>query len=186
MEFKDLQKVWNQENQQPMYVFDQEAVNRMVTRRARAVERLANINEWGMIVVAIVTSVALLIIGKDGAYAILAAIVMLLSGGYVWWRRVERLRQGGRVGQSVMEDMEQAIANAKYLVRFAQTFSFWFLLHTAAVTLFRMSQKEAGLGQWALIIGCFLLSYLLVQWELRKKHRPRLQRLEELREKLLE
>lgn len=186
MEFKDLQKVWNQENQQPMYVFDQEAVNQMVTRRARAVERLAAINEWGMIIVAVVTSVALLIVGKDGAYAILAAVVMLCTGGYVWWQRVQRLRRQETMGQSVLEEMEQAIANAKYLVRFAQTFAYWFLLPTAVVTFFRMSQKDTSLGHWVLIIGCFVLSYLLVQWELGKKHRPRLQRLEELRRKLVE
>ena len=34
MEFKDLQKVWNEEKNQVMYVFDQEAINRM-TEEAR-------------------------------------------------------------------------------------------------------------------------------------------------------
>lgn len=186
MEFKDLQKVWDQENQQPMYVFDEEAVNRMVIRKARVVKRLASINEWGLILIAFFTTFALLIIGKDGAYAILAAVVMLFSGAYVWWQRVQRLRKQQHLGQSILEEMEQAIANARYLVRFAQTFAYWFLLPTAVVALLRMNQRQASFAQWSWVIGCFVLSYLLVRWELRKKHQPRLRRLEELRNKLME
>lgn len=185
MDFEDLQKVWNQENNQPMYVFDQEAVNRMVARRARSVERLATINEWGMIIVAAITSCLLILTGSDGAYRILAAVVMLGTGIYVWWQRQQRLSRKAMLGKSVAEEIDQAVANAQYLVRFAQTFVYWFLLPTAAVTLFRMSRKDPDLWKWGLIIGCFVLSYVLVQIELRWKHKPRLSRLQELRSKIM-
>lgn len=185
MDFEDLQKVWNQENNQPMYVFDQEALNRMVARRARSVSRLATINEWGMMIVALVTSGLLVLTGSDGAYRILAAVVMLGTGAYVWWQRQQRLSRQETLGKAVAQEIDQAVANAQYLVRFAQTFSYWFLLPTAGITLFRMSRKNPDLWQWGLIIGCFILSYALVQMELRWKHLPRLKRLEELRNKIM-
>ena len=167
-----------------MYVFDQEAINRMITRRAQGVNRVANINEWGLMIVAGLTAISLLFTGSDGMYKLLAAVTMLCTGGYVWWRRRQRLSQVEQTEKSILDELEGAISNARYLVRFAQTFVYWFLLPTAAVTLFRMSQKETSILSWVLIIGCFAFAYFLVQLELRWKHRPRLQRLEELREKL--
>ncbi|MEL7426284.1 MAG: hypothetical protein AAFN81_25040, partial [Bacteroidota bacterium] len=181
--FKDLQKVWNEEKNQVMYVFDQEAINRMISRRARGVRRIANVNEWGLMIIAGLTSIGLLVTGNDGAYKILAAVTMLATGAYVWWLRRRRLHQVQRVAHSVREELEEALANARYLVRFAQTFAYWFLLPTAGVTLFRMAQKETSLIYRVAVIGCFAFSYILVQLELRWKHRPRLRRLEELQEK---
>ena len=186
MDFKDLQKEWNHEKNQAMYIFDEEALMRTVAQRARAVERTAAINEWGLIIVAVITCILLLVIGSDGLYKVLAAMTMLATGGYVWWRRQQRLREQANIERTVLSDIEQAVANARYLVRFAQTFAYWFLLPTAAVTLFRMSQKAIDPWKWAGIIVCFIVSYLLVQLELRWKHLPRLRRLEELRDKLKE
>ncbi|MEL6971884.1 MAG: hypothetical protein AAFZ63_19595 [Bacteroidota bacterium] len=183
MEFEDIQKVWSEEKNQVMYVFDQEAINRMISRRARSVRRIANINEWGLMIVAGLTSVSLLIIGSDGAYKIVAALTMLATGIYVWWQRRQRLSGLQKVASSVREELEEGIANARYMVRFSQTFAYWFLLPAAGIALFRMSQKETSLVKWLFILGCFVFSHLLVQLELRWKHRPRLRRLEELREK---
>lgn len=184
MDFKDVQKIWNQQTNEPMYIIDQEALYRQVKRRGQQAERLANINEWGLMIIAVLTSVALYWIGKDTSYQILASLTMLGTGAYVWWLRQMRLRQQQNGPLTILAELEQAITNANYLVRFAQTFAYWFLLPTASVTIFRMAQREVDIWRWLLILGSFLLAFLLVRWELRCKHLPRKRALEELKDTL--
>jgi hypothetical protein len=184
MDFKDLQKVWNQQTNEPMYIIDQQALYRQIQHRAKQADRIAQTNEWGMMVIAVLTSVLLLWIGKDTTYQIIASVTMLGTGVYVFWQRRLRLASLNRQPHSILEELDQAIANANYLVRFAQTFAYWFLLPTAAVTIFRMAQKEVDIWCWLFILGAFLLSFALVRWELVSKHRPRKRVLEELKETL--
>lgn len=184
MDFKDLQKVWNQQTNEPMYIIDQQALYRQVKRRGQQAERIASVNEWGLMIIAVFTSIALFWMGKDTSYQMLGALTMLGTGGYVWWQRQLRLRQLQKGAQTILEELEQALTNANYLVRFAQTFVYWFLLPTALVTVFRMAQKEVDVWRWILILGSFLLAFLLVRWELRCKHLPRRAALEELRNTL--
>lgn len=186
MEFDDLQKIWNKETKEPMYVLDEKAIHRQVWRRSQKLNRLASINEWGLMIIAVVTAGLLLFIGDDTGYKILAALAMVFTGGYVWWTRRQRLEQNKGFADTILGELDLALVNANYLVRFAQTFVYWFILPTGLVTFFRMSQKEASLGRWALIAGCFLLSYLLVQLELRYRHIPKRQALQDLKNKLTE
>lgn len=184
MDFKDLQKVWNQQTNEPMYIIDQQALYQQVRRRALQADRIARTNEWGMMIIAVLTSLMLLWIGSDTTYQIVASIAMLGTGAYVFWQRRLRLASLDRQPSSILAELDQAIVNANYLVRFAQTFAYWFLMPTALVTIFRMTQKEVDPWRWLFVLGSFLLAFLLVRWELNCKHLPRKQALEELRETL--
>lgn len=184
MDFKDLQKVWNQQTNEPMYIIDQQALYRQIQRRAKQADLVAKTNEWGMMTIAVLTSIMLLWIGKDTAYQILASVAMLGTGAYVFWQRRLRLASLHQQPNTILEELDQALTNANYLVRFAKTFVYWFLMPTAAVTIFRMLQKEVDLWRWLFILAAFLLSFALVRWELISKHRPRKRALEELKETL--
>lgn len=168
-----------------MYIIDQQALYRQIQRRAKQADLIAKTNEWGMMVIAVITSVLLLWVGKDTvAYQIVASVTMLGTGVYVFWQRRLRLASLSEQPDSILGELDQALTNANYLVRFAQTFAYWFLLPTAAVTIFRMTQKEVDVWRWLFILGAFLLSFLIVRWELISKHRPRKRALEELKETL--
>jgi hypothetical protein len=184
MDFKDLQKVWNAQTKEPMYVIDEQVLYRQIRRRARKVECLASVNEWGLMIISLLTSIALLWIGNDLTYRILAALTMLGTGIYVARQRYVRLRQLREQPTTIVEELDLALKNATYMVRFAQTFVYWFLLPTASVTVLRMAQREVAASHWLLILGSFVVAFLLARWELRAKHLPRKRALEELKHTL--
>ena len=89
MDFKDLQKVWNQQTNEPMYIIDQQALYRQVRRRASQADRIARTNEWGIMIIAVLTSVMLRWVGSDTAYQIVASEVMLGADSGAFWQRLQ-------------------------------------------------------------------------------------------------
>jgi len=80
--------------------------------------------------------------------------------------------------------LEQTVEQARYLVRFSSSFAWWFLFPTAVVSTWNMAHREVTGWQWLFVLGAFVLAFVLVQLELRRKHLPRLRELEDLQNKL--
>jgi membrane protein implicated in regulation of membrane protease activity len=185
MQFEELQKVWDQQNQVPMYVLNEEALQQQIRRKGNKISRYISINEFGLLLISVFTVGNLALTSEHRTYALLVAIAMGSSCIYMMWGRYQRLKRK-QEARSVLEELEYTIENSNYYIRFAQTFFLWFMLPIAGAMLYRLLSAEASIASWLLIIGSLALAFLLVRLELRYKHLPRKQSLEKLKEKLLE
>jgi hypothetical protein len=187
MEFEDLQKIWDNQNNRPMYVIDEAALHKRIKRQKNKTGRLANTNEIGMILIAAFTGGFLMFDANgDGKslYSYVGGLAFLMVGLFVFFSRRNRKKAENRFDQSMLAELNQAIKNAGYLVNFARSFVWWFLLPASLFSFPNLILNHAPWTSWLLVSVSFCLSYLVVYWELNRVHIPRKKKLEALREKL--
>ena len=182
MEFEEMKKIWDQQNEEPMYAINEEALHNRIRTKNRSAGRRSNINDIGLIFIAIATAAILLLIGKDSFYDYVSAVALLLIAVYVFMGRVRRKKLESQFDRTILGDLDQAIANVSYEVTRTKTFFWWFLLPVAIPTLLNMAQAGAPTWKWFLVPVAFVVSFLLVRWELRRRHLPQKHYLESLRD----
>ncbi|MEL7220156.1 MAG: hypothetical protein AAGJ93_02490 [Bacteroidota bacterium] len=185
MQFEDLQKVWDQQNQQPMYVLNEEALQQQIRRKGNNISRYISINEFGLLLISIFTTSYLAFTREEQLYTVLVGLAMFVSCAYMMWGRYHRLKNKPYT-HSVLAELEHTISQSNYFFRFAQTFYFWFMLPLALVVVYQLISEQADIWRWLFIIGSFSFAFWLVHLELYYKHLPRKRSLEQLKEKLLE
>ena len=188
MEFEDLKMIWDQQNNSPMYAIDQETLHRRITKKLRRTQALANINEIGLVLICAATAATLFFLRSGSVFNYVTASALLVIGGLIINSRIRRQKRERTFDHSLLGDLDNAIAHASYLVKMANSFLWWFMLPVAIPTILNMwlSGEPKSIGQWALILGAFVLAAFLVRWELRRKHLPRKRELETLRETLMD
>ena len=61
-----MKKIWDTQNKKNIYVFDEEALHRRVIKKNIGVKRMANIDEWGMLIITLMLALYMIIEGKIG------------------------------------------------------------------------------------------------------------------------
>ncbi len=83
--------------------------------------------------------------------------------------------------------LDHAMDLARYRIRSAKSFVWWYILPLAIPTLGNMlTGNKKEWWQWVLIIGAFVLSYSLIRWELVKRYTPGLRKLEKIKSQIAE
>lgn len=186
MEFDELKKIWDNQNNQIMYAIDEAALHRRIKAKRDHARLVTNVNEIGLLVVAVGTGIILLIIGKGTFFTYLSVGAIWLVGLYVLRGRIQRQKRSKHFDQSMLGDLEETISNIDNEIKRARTFVWWFLIPALLPALLNIAQADGPWWKWLIIPVTVLLSVPLVQWEMRKKHIPRKRHLEDLREKLLQ
>ncbi|WP_416866908.1 MAG: hypothetical protein ACMVP2_04670 [Imperialibacter sp.] len=171
-----------------MYAINETALHQRIHQHKNKTGWLAHVNEIGMMFIATVTGGFLLIDAirdQESAYSYVGGLAFLVIGVFVFFSRRQRKRSENRFDQSMLAELDQAIKNAGYLVTFAKTFVWWFLLPAAIFSFPNLALNNASWEKYLLVLGAFVLSYLVVTWELRRVHLPRKRKLESLRDKLI-
>lgn len=186
MEFKDMQKIWDTQNDVPLYAIDEAALYKRILAKSKRASRVANMNEIGLTLIMLSLSVLLIIIDRSSMYAYVSALMMFLIAVYVWVGRIRRKQREQTFDRSMLGELDMAIANVDNEVNRARTFVWWMILPAGLPVLLNMIQAGVVFWKWLIIPASYALAYALVQWELRRCHLPRKQELEILREKLEE
>ena len=189
MEFEDLKKIWDTQNNEPMYAINETALHKRIHHLSRRTGWLAHVNEIGIIIIALFTSAFLLfdaLNANESPYAYVGPVAFVLIGLFVYLSRHNRKKNENSFDQSMLGELNSAIRNATYLVRFARTFVWWFLLPAAAFCFPNMWINNDPWYKWLLVLASFWLSYLVVSWDLNRVHLPRKRQLEALQAKLTE
>lgn len=187
MEFEEMRKVWDSQNNEPLYVINESALHRSILSKKKKAGRVSDLNEIGLILIAIVTSVILLVKNADldNIYAYPPMIVLLLTGVYVLIGRKKRKKAEGRFDQTIIGDLDQALSNVKFEITRAKTFIWWYILPISIPAMLNMYMNDASFLKWIVVIGAFILSYFVVRIGLTYSQVPHRNRLLKLREKLL-
>lgn len=189
MEFEEMKKIWDTQSSAPVYAIDEQALHRRVMQKNIGIKRLANINEWGMLIISLMLALYMILEGiRDSEiYKFPQGVIFLIVAGYIYWDRKKRLKNEGQSDRTLLGDLEQAIRTIDYQIRRHRNFLWWFLMPTAVTILINTAFTYKGKSWWVwpIVIISFALSYWLVKKELRCKILPKKESLESLRKLLV-
>jgi len=189
MEFEEMQKVWDKQSNEMLFVINEGALHKCVKAKKRQANRTVNVTEIGLMIVNTITVgilVADAIIDKEGFWDYGGALAMMLTVGYLLVIRTKRQKSENRFDRSMLGELDHAISSTQSTISIASTMIWWYFTPIAVFTISKMIFKGASVESWLLISGAFVLAYFLVNWEKSHCHEPRKKHLEALREKLVE
>jgi hypothetical protein len=168
MEFEELQKIWDTQNNQPLYIINEKALhNRIVTKKHQAVH-IASFSEWLLMIVNIAAGTFIFgtnLVQHSWFFMYLLAAWMFGSAIYVMISRLRRLKDQHRYDRSMLGDLQHALAAARYQVRLAHIMR-WNGVPVAGLIL--LAFWESGKPIWLALVVClfFILTIYASGWEL--------------------
>jgi hypothetical protein len=168
MEFDELQKIWDTQNKQPLYVINEQALHNRIVAKKHQVIHIAVVTEWILIVANTVAGAFVLqqnYTGRRGlVFAYLLALWLLGTAIYVLVNRVRRMREQQQFNRSLSGDLEHALATAAYQVRISRIMR-WNTLPIALLVL--LGCWEGGQSVWFMgaVALFFMLVFLASRWE---------------------
>ena len=186
MEFDEMKKIWDAQNNQPLYVIDEKALHNRIQSRMSSVRRFTSISEWLLIMINLGTGSILLGLNpfKPGAniFLYLEAAWMFAIAVYLVVHHIRRVKASRQFDRSIHGDLNHAISIASYQMRLSQIIR-WNLLPMGVIMIF--SGWETGkLFRVSVVI---LVSYTLAFYVASKGYRAdkrRKRELQVLKEKL--
>jgi len=168
MEFEEMKKIWDIQNNETLYAINERALhNRVLSKKERA-GHVANISELLLIIVNGCGGIFMLMLGwtKSGGnlFFYLMALWMLLTMLYMLVSRIRRQREGNKFDRTLLRDLNHALATATYQVRISRLMR-WNNLPILILLL--LSFWENGKEIWVIVLVLifFSLAYFLSGWE---------------------
>lgn len=186
MEFDEMKKIWDAQNNQPLYAIDEKALHNRIQSKMNSVLRLTNISEWVLIMINLATGGILLGFNRfnpgTNIFLYLEAAWMFALAAYLVVHHIRRIKASRRFDRSIKGDLDHAISLANYQMRLSQIIR-WNFLPMGAIMIF--SGWEAG--KLLRVSAVILVSYTLAFYVTSKGYRAnkrRKRKLQVLKEKL--
>lgn len=187
MNFEEMKKIWDIQNNKTMYAIDEPALLNMVDRKVRSTNKSVDMMEIGLLIINSIVFTVMMFRGLNreiGWVNFLTASLVLIVSIYVIVNRLKRKSGEGKFDRSLLGDLDNAISNINYHIRMGRTFIWWYILPFALPTFFNMYNSSKTIWAWLLIAVLFIIAYSLTQWEVNKCHVPKKRSLEALRNTL--
>jgi hypothetical protein len=188
MEFEDMQKIWDTQNQQHVYAINEQTLHDRVIKNHANIMRYVNISEWMMFLIMLALSLVVLQDGifNDELYQVPEALILLVATGYIYHARRERLRHEPQSDRSLLGDLNQALQAITHHARQQRNFIWWFIAPMVITTLIHMAFTYQGkpIWLWPLAFGMFIFNYWTIQRTLNNRVLPEKEDLEALRSML--
>src|SRR5699024_8526179 len=117
MEFDEMKKIWDSQNEEPLYVIDEAALRRSIKSKTERANSKTNKNDFGLtaifIVTAIIYSILSIVNGSPTIFDYLIVIFLLFIIGYIWYSRIRRKKQEQAFGHTMLDDLNHAISSVK-------------------------------------------------------------------------
>jgi hypothetical protein len=186
MEFDEMKKIWDAQNNQPLYVIDEKALHNRIQSKMKGALHIASINEWFSIVVYLGAGGLLLVLNRfnpgTNIFMYVESAWMFSTVVYVVVSRIRRIKASRRFDRSIHGDLNHAISLAGYQVRLSRIMC-WNVLPIGAIMIF--SGWEAGklIKVSAVILVSLVLAFFVgIKGDRVNKRRKR--ELQVLKEKL--
>jgi hypothetical protein len=188
MEFDELQKIWDTQNKQPLYVINEQALHNRIVAKKHQVVHIAVVTEWILIIANTISGGFVLqqnFTGRRGlVFAYLLAAWLLVTALYVLVNRVRRMREQKQFNRSISGDLQHALTTAIYQVRISRIMR-WNVLPIGLLVL--LSVWEGGQSIWFSVAVAlfFVLVFMASGWEM-GVYRTKMKELQVLQQKLQE
>jgi hypothetical protein len=186
MEFDEMKRIWDSQNSEPLYTFNEKALHNRILSKKEKGRHIANASELLSVVAYAIAGCFVLGMNlyqrSANIFMYVLAAWMLGSARYLLISRSRRIKQHDRFDRSMYGDLKHAIAVATYQVRLSQ-YMRWNILPIGILTLLGM--WESGKSVWlvAAIPIFFALVYYAAGWE-HRIYKSRKRELEVLQSKL--
>ena len=168
MEFEELRKIWDAQNNQPLYAINEKAMYNLILSKKKQAHHITNISELLIIIVYFIAGSFVLGMNLFDQSSNISMYVlsawMLGSALFMLVNRVMRIKGGNQFDRSMSGELDHAISVATYQVRISQIM-LWNILPIGALTA--LGIWEGGKPIWIAIIVLlfFALSYYAGGWE---------------------
>jgi hypothetical protein len=121
MEFDEMKKVWDTQNNEPVYGINEQALHKRIVAKKNTGLRITHISEWLLIVVNM--GAGAFIFGSSwykqssNVFMYILAAWMFISGLYFLVHRIRRIQADQQFDRSMLGDLRYAISIASYQVR---------------------------------------------------------------------
>jgi len=186
MEFDEMKKIWDAQNNQPLYVIDEKALHNRIQSKMNTVLHFTSISEWLLILINLGTGAFLLVNNpvKPGSniFLFLEAVWLFALVVYLVVSRNRRIKASRQFDRSIHGDLNHAISLASYQMRISQIIR-WNFLPMGAIMILSGWQSGNFLKVSAIILFSYTLAfYVTSKGYLANKKRKR--ELQVLKEKL--
>lgn len=181
MEFEKLQKIWDSQNNKPMYVIREEALHQKILAKGQKTGRTANITEWilifsGLLAAGIIVVFDLMDDGGN-AFSYIGIFLFSLITVYSGMNRFLRKKRKINFERSILGDLEHALSIAQYQVSLSKGMFYGFWPATFALSLLSLILSDKPI--WYSIV--FGLLFVGVSYISRWEHRCYVRRRDELK-----
>jgi len=184
--FEEIQKVWNEQKGENMYVIHEETLYKSVILKKNASTKRIHLVETFLTILncCVFAFVIILTLRHPNIMGFANAAVVALSVVYIRYSRAKRLRQEHIFDRSMLGELDHAIANSNYIIRFNYLLLIGYILPIAVVCVSSLISAGASLAKWCLITGLLLLSVFVIGWEQRVRNMPAKNQLLDLKKML--
>jgi hypothetical protein len=185
MNIEDMQKIWNEQDQKVYYAIDEATLFEQINQRTNRLRHAVSRDEIGLMLISAIAVIIMVFTKVNTMFNIITIVMFVAIAVFIYLARRRRLKQEETYGLSVQDNINHAMDLAKYRIKSAKSFVWWYMLPLAIPTLGNMltgNRKEWW--QWVLIIGAFVVSYALIRWELLKRYTPGLRKLEKIQSQI--
>jgi len=168
MEFEELRKIWDAQNDQPLYAINEKAMYNLILSKKKQAHHITNISELLIIIVYIIAGSFVLGMNLYDQSSNISMYVlsawMLVSALFMLVNRIRRIKGDNQFDRSMSGDLDHAISVATYQVRISQIM-LWNILPMGALTI--LGLLEGGKPIWIAVVVLlfFALSYYAGGWE---------------------
>uniref|UniRef100_UPI004047488D hypothetical protein n=2 Tax=Roseivirga sp. TaxID=1964215 RepID=UPI004047488D len=188
MEFEEMKKIWDTQNNKPLYAIDEDALHKRVKAKQISTKRVTNKTEIALIAANLCAGgfigVSNYMKGSTNLVAIAMGLMMLITGAYLIFLRYRRIQRDQQVDTSVLGDLDNALENINYRVNLSRSM-IWYALLVALFTLYSVIDSEKSTVFILLVSAFFVVGLLLSRWEYRHCHVGRRNQLLALKQKLI-
>ncbi|HNP18649.1 MAG TPA: hypothetical protein PKL31_09465 [Fulvivirga sp.] len=170
MEFDELKKIWDTQNNQPMYAINEKALHRRVIAKKKSAGKIANWMEVILIGVNLVGG-SMLLFGvlfkgkEDETFIYLLMAIMYVTPLYLFYKRSKRKKFESQFERTMMGDLEHALSNASYSEVLSRTMQVYFAF-IAILTLFSLwFDKDTSLIPMIGFALLFIFTLYASTWE---------------------
>lgn len=169
MEFDELQKIWDSQNNEPLYAFNETALHNRILSKMRQARHITNTTE--LLLIIIYLGAGCFLIGINffkkpwNIFMYLMAAWMLATSLYILVSRIRRIKGDRRFDRTMHGDLNHAISVATYQVRLSQIMR-WNSLPIGVLLL--LSAWEGGKLFW--VSGVILITFFLAYYAGRREH----------------
>ena len=168
MEFDEMKKVWDQQNNEHMYAINESSLQKKILKRKNKAIHITNVSELLMILVNGGVGCFIFVLNftrEPSSVALYGMSVWLfLISSYMLISRIRRLQSSKKYDRSILGDINHAVSIASYQVRISQL-GRWNAVPVAILSAVALWQNEKSIWIIVLAVLFFLLIYLASGWE---------------------
>ncbi|KYG72850.1 hypothetical protein AWN68_09115 [Roseivirga echinicomitans] len=188
MEFKEMKKIWDTQNDEALYVINEDALHRRIKAKKMGTKRKTSFSEVILIVSNLcaggVVIISHLLKNSGNVAALSMGAMMMIVGAYILFMRSQRIKRDQQTDVSILGDLENAIENINYRIKLSQSM-IWFCLIVIAFTMYTVLNSDKSLLNIILISGFFIIGFFMSRWEHKRFNLGKKKQLLDLKEKLI-